>query len=185
MKKIKRVEQKPLRVVWRGNKEELDLFVSDLGFGCSTVRRVGSDFKLLTVWPKNSDRSLSIVLEWLKANGDLVPPDANIRMSFSRPDPKAKKLRVDESPPPPDGLIERLEKEWKFFRKYKKCPRCKARTIGVRDVYDDTCTRMRLYACVCGQQIYPGGGTHLAETMKRMKTPTKGHTHRRRAPVSV
>ena len=184
MKRIKRAEQAPLHVVWRGDMRELGLFTSELGFGCSRVRRIGNDFNYLSIWQRDTERSLDIVKEWLKAHGDLVHPKVKVRMSFSRPTPKMKKLRVDESPPPPEGSIERLRKEWAYFQETGCCPKCDAVILGPSIVYDDTFDKMCVISCICGKHLF-GGSAHLERAKQMMETPTKGHTHRRRAPVSV
>ena len=185
MKRTKCAEQESLRVVWRGNFRELSQFVSKHFFGLSIVRRVGNDSKLLSILPKDSHYPIGIVKEWLKENGDLVPSDVNVRMSFSRPAPKAKKLRVDESHPPPNGSIERLKREWKHFLETGCCPKCGAVILGPSIVYDDVCDKMHVLSCMCGKHIDPGAGAHLKEADQRGHIPRKGLTHHRNPIVSV
>ena len=183
MKKRKQAEQEPLCVRWRGDLRELVPFVSKHASGFSIVERFGDHIKSFRMVP-NDGASRNIIEEWLEEYGTIIPLEANLQRNF-RKQPTLKADRVDEAPAPPDGIIEGLNEDWEYFQKTRKCPKCDARTMGIQDVYDDTCSKMRLYACPCGKQLYPGGSAHLGKVQHQMKHPTKGHTHRRKLPVSV
>lgn len=191
MKKGKHAEQEPLRVTWRGDLRELGPIISKYASGFSIVERLGKNFKILRMVP-NDDTSRNLIEEWMEEHGTVILPQVNIQRSFRRQPtirtiqyPSMKADRVDESPAPPDGIIEELNENWKYFQSTGRCPKCHAKTMGIQDVYDGTFDKMRVYACMCGKQLYPGGSAHLAKVKQQMKTPTKGHTHRRKPAVSV
>lgn len=183
MKKRKHIKQEPLFVRWRGDLRELVPFVSKHASGFSILERLGDHIKGFRMVP-NDNISKDLIEEWLRENGTIIPPEVKIQRNF-RKQPTLKADRVDESPPLPNGSIERLNEEWEYFQRTRQCPQCRKKTVREIFVYDDTCDKMRVYACMCGKQLYPGGSAHLEKFQRQMKNPTKGHAHRRKSPVSV
>ena len=191
MKKKKHAEQEPLRVTWRGDLRELGPIIMEHASGFSIVERVGKNIKIFRMVPHNNV-SKNLIEKWMEEHGTVIPPEVKIQRSFRRKltirieqHPSFKVDRVEESPIPPEGSIERLDAEWDYYQKTQRCPQCKTKTVQEIFVYDDTCDKMRVYACICGKQLYPGGSAHLTKVKQQMKTPTKGHAHRRKSAVSV
>ena len=133
----------------------------------------------------NDDMARDLIWEWLKEHGTIIPPEVKVQRNFKKePGLKTNRMRVEESPDIPNEIIEQLDKEWEFFQRTGQCPKCGADILGPSIVYDDTFDKMCVISCICGKHLF-GGSTHLERAKQMMETPTKGHTHRRRAPVSV
>ena len=113
--KRKQAEQEPLYVRWRGDLRELVPFISEHASCFSIVERFGDYIKSFRMVP-NDGASRNLIEEWLEEHGTIIPPEVKLQRNF-RKQPSLKEDRVDEAPPPPEGIIEGLNGDWEYFQK--------------------------------------------------------------------
>ncbi len=64
--------------------------------------------------------------------------------------------------------IQRLDKEWEYFRQTGLCPKCKAEILGTTRVYDSECYGTKIIQCrSCSKIIQKNGGRHLKKVQVR------------------